>query len=435
MIERTSMAREHSIPGIDARFLVEKPTAVGASMDVIIKAAGGGRNRDYDLLVTALLRAVRRFNGSIEAIALDSNSPEARKLAPEERILSLRYPLRITASTDTEALRKRIGNEAKKTARKPGSKNGGNSQKRIRLSLSLPMTTRTSFVASLESDRTNPLNSSFLLVWSPKVFAEKDWETLEKEVALTENGELVEGNWSLGSRKTGIEPGDHVFLLRQHDFLGIVAHGTVKGRKGDTIYQSADFKETERSRRYIDVMWERVLSPRDGLPISSLKRSIPDVNWDRVQGSGYELALLDQRKILQLWNQHLARLDTGSSWVNPSDMEGAPKEGRRRAAKSYEYERSKKARAMCLAKHGYDCSVCGFSFSRTYGAHGANFIVVHHLRPLAAGDGTNKAVDPERDLRPVCCNCHSMLHRTEDPTRPLSIAELKRILNKSNPKH
>ena len=52
--------------------------------------------------------------------------------------------------------------------------------------------------------------------------------------------------------------------------------------------------------------------------------------------------------------------------------------------------------------------VCGFNFEDRYGTHGKGFIHVHHLDPLAQGE---REVVPERDLRPVCPNCHYMLHR------------------------
>jgi hypothetical protein len=75
------------------------------------------------------------------------------------------------------------------------------------------------------------------------------------------------------------------------------------------------------------------------------------------------------------------------------------------------YERDPKARKACLDKHGTACVVCGFSFEARYGPLGAGFIHVHHLTPLASAEGKEGEVHPVRDLRPVCPNCHAMLHR------------------------
>ena len=92
------------------------------------------------------------------------------------------------------------------------------------------------------------------------------------------------------------------------------------------------------------------------------------------------------------------------------------------------YERSPAAREACIAHYGTTCFVCGFSFGATYGELGAGFIHVHHLRPLAEV-GVEYTVDPIEDLRPVCANCHCMLHR--HPDLPCTIEELRRLLAKS----
>ena len=74
------------------------------------------------------------------------------------------------------------------------------------------------------------------------------------------------------------------------------------------------------------------------------------------------------------------------------------------------YERSSTARRACLDHYGLDCAVCGFNFAEVYGTLGKGFIHVHHLRDLAV-IGEEYEVDPIGDLRPVCPNCHAMLHR------------------------
>ena len=88
------------------------------------------------------------------------------------------------------------------------------------------------------------------------------------------------------------------------------------------------------------------------------------------------------------------------------------------------YERDPKARKTCLEHHGFDCTVCGFNFEVRYGAIGREFIHVHHLKPIAIRGGEYQ-LDPIEDLRPVCPNCHAMLHRGE---RVMSIEDLRGIL-------
>lgn len=75
------------------------------------------------------------------------------------------------------------------------------------------------------------------------------------------------------------------------------------------------------------------------------------------------------------------------------------------------YERNAKARAECIAHYGLACSVCGFDFEKRYGEIGKSFIHVHHLVPLSEVKETYQ-VNPINDLRPVCANCHAIIHRT-----------------------
>lgn len=99
-------------------------------------------------------------------------------------------------------------------------------------------------------------------------------------------------------------------------------------------------------------------------------------------------------------------------------------EGAKRQVMVNAYERDARARAACLAKHGYRCAVCSMSFAERYGEIGKGFIHVHHKTPLAARRGEYE-MRPKLDLVPVCPNCHAMLH-TQNP--PLSIEALQSIL-------
>ncbi len=74
------------------------------------------------------------------------------------------------------------------------------------------------------------------------------------------------------------------------------------------------------------------------------------------------------------------------------------------------YERNAEARRRCIKAHGTHCCVCGFSFKAVYGKIAEDYIHVHHLRPLSELDG-EYLVDPVADLRPVCPNCHAVIHR------------------------
>lgn len=91
--------------------------------------------------------------------------------------------------------------------------------------------------------------------------------------------------------------------------------------------------------------------------------------------------------------------------------------------RSKRYERSRFNREICLAHKGYSCYVCGFNFSEKYGQLGKNFIEVHHTTPVSEM-GSDYKIDIDRDLVPVCSNCHSMIHRKNPP---YTVDELRKI--------
>jgi hypothetical protein len=87
------------------------------------------------------------------------------------------------------------------------------------------------------------------------------------------------------------------------------------------------------------------------------------------------------------------------------------------------FERDPAARAACIAAHGSSCHICGFNFAAAYGADAEGYIHVHHLRPLANAREAHK-IEPATDLRPVCPNCHAIIHlggncRTIDQVREM----------------
>ena len=119
-------------------------------------------------------------------------------------------------------------------------------------------------------------------------------------------------------------------------------------------------------------------------------------------------------------------LPTGAGRLFPDEVSAAEArhpEGATRQVLVNSYERSSAARSACLRTHGYRC----FDMGELYGDLGVGFIRVHHLVELASV-GDEYEVDPSADLRPVCPNCHAMLHRR---TPPLSIAELQGLMEQA----
>src|SRR5260221_14114077 len=83
------------------------------------------------------------------------------------------------------------------------------------------------------------------------------------------------------------------------------------------------------------------------------------------------------------------------------------------------------ARQKC--KYGTKCYICGFSFGVTYGDVVDGLIHVHHLRQLLKSARTIR-LTPIADLRPVCPNCHAVIHHRPDPA--YSIEEVQSFLRR-----
>jgi 5-methylcytosine-specific restriction protein A len=89
------------------------------------------------------------------------------------------------------------------------------------------------------------------------------------------------------------------------------------------------------------------------------------------------------------------------------------------------YERNPVARRRCLKIYGDSCYICKLNFGQSYGLIAEGYIHVHHLRPLSE-IGERYKVDPKNDLRPVCPNCHAVLHLRHPP---FSVDELAEIID------
>ncbi len=99
-------------------------------------------------------------------------------------------------------------------------------------------------------------------------------------------------------------------------------------------------------------------------------------------------------------------------------------EGAKQSITVNRYERNHEARKKCIEYYGKNCYVCGFDFENVFGEIGQGFIHVYHLIPLSKINQEYE-VDPIKDLRPVCPNCHAMIHRKNPP---FSIEEIKNLL-------
>lgn len=121
---------------------------------------------------------------------------------------------------------------------------------------------------------------------------------------------------------------------------------------------------------------------------------------------------------------------SASGQTAPDEIRGSETlaEGSVRRVVVNAYERNPVARERCIEAHGTACSVCGIEFGRKYGSAAVGYIHVHHLRSLSSIAELYE-VDPVQDLRPVCPNCHAVIHMA-DPAH--TIEEVRAMLIRAN---
>lgn len=139
------------------------------------------------------------------------------------------------------------------------------------------------------------------------------------------------------------------------------------------------------------------------------------VNWNNL---GYRFGkLIGDRTTEQIDEvyEHLVRLYEDARSDGLSSLPGeiadglALVEGAACRVTVNAFERNREAVRQCKQHHGTACVVCGFDFGVKYGADFSGFIHAHHLKPISEAGGAY-VVDPIADLRPVCPNCHAVIH-------------------------
>ena len=253
--------------------------------------------------------------------------------------------------------------------------------------------------------------STYILTWNSTRW---DWANRAQMVNDTAAGRRVPGRWATGVRTGGISPGDRAFLLQQGPLRGMVASGSFTSE----VFQAPHWDDTPgKVANYANVSWDRVLSDDDMVSIEEVKAQVHALNWDRLQGSGVALPTDGSQQMEDLWQDD-------SPFTSPEE-EGAEThtEGAVARVTVNRYERNPRARAACLAHYGPVCQVCEMSFADRYGDIGAGFIHVHHLKEISS-IGEAYVVDPIADLRPVCPNCHAMLHTQTPAYTPEELSKL-----------
>jgi len=135
-----------------------------------------------------------------------------------------------------------------------------------------------------------------------------------------------------------------------------------------------------------------------------------------------QVGLLNLNNQLQELNQELQIYCPENNETDKKLLEGVQK-----VMTVTVYERNKEAREKCIEHWKCVCAICGFDFEKVYGKIGTGYIHVHHLNPISTIKEEYK-IDPINDMRPVCPNCHSIIHRDKDNV--MTIEELKQEIER-----
>ncbi len=157
--------------------------------------------------------------------------------------------------------------------------------------------------------------------------------------------------------------------------------------------------------------------------------SRPDdtARWWKVWSRGWQAADGFRWQMLE----EVAEAIESIGWVErqspfpfPEEVHSMFREGERISIVVNRYERDPRLRQLAILIHGVHCSVCRMDFKALYGDVAEGLIHVHHLQPLASVR-IDHEVEPYAELRPVCPNCHAVIHRR---TPPYSIEEVRAML-------
>jgi 5-methylcytosine-specific restriction protein A len=121
------------------------------------------------------------------------------------------------------------------------------------------------------------------------------------------------------------------------------------------------------------------------------------------------------------------RLDA-AGFIEPADEvneEGLP-EGAKKWVTVNAFERNAEAVLLCKKHYGTQCFICKIDLAEEYGEVARDFIHVHHLKSIAEIAGEYE-IKPIEDLRPVCPNCHAILHRRRPQYSIEDVIEFRRL--------
>lgn len=252
---------------------------------------------------------------------------------------------------------------------------------------------------------------TYLMKWNPN---KSQWKNFELYVNNIRADQHFKQRWSCGNNKS-IHADDRIFLIRLGVFpKGISASGWAVSEVDTGKSWNQTHAQKGKSALYVNIEWDVLLNPdtEEILSRDELKKGVlAEMHWDGPP-SGIRIPENVSRELERRWSRFLCERPNSVGIIAEEELTNPSIfiEGGLKQVSLNIYERNPKARRECLLYYGYDCCVCDFNFERTFGKIASNFIHVHHLKPLSE-IGKRYKLNPTKDLRPLCPNCHSIAHR------------------------
>lgn len=266
---------------------------------------------------------------------------------------------------------------------------------------------------------------TFLLTWNPQ--SELSVEQYAEMRATFLHDGALHWNWRCAASNKA-KPGDRFLFLR----LG----STQRGILGSGWLRDYVIKEPDGEPQ-VDIIWDRMLPPDAVLNPKSIKGA-DQQNWSPKQ-SGAQLDLHVEELVWRAWKSWYSkhrpkpRETLSSSDPHPPQAPASYLHSVSFDSWTTQRERDPANRKACLDHWGHACHICGMDFLSEYGEIGRTFIQVHHEHPVATTENTpGITINAVEDMKPVCPNCHAMLHFGLNTTNgeARTIKELKKLRKK-----
>lgn len=195
-------------------------------------------------------------------------------------------------------------------------------------------------------------HGSFEIIWNPNnwTWDDADFQALRDSIAATGG---APGQWSTGTRRSGIEPGDRIFLFH----LGSRNRGLIgSGHAASEIELGPHWDEDRKDEApYVKISWDALVDPKDLLHWDEIHANDPTFP-EKFQSGGMRIDGQRTHALEVLWQEHVDAVTLGQAGALPHPAIAVSySEG---LAKRRNHQR--RFRTLLFSHYAAECWVCGF---------------------------------------------------------------------------